>query len=147
MEYDHENKGEQCSCWFNRIKKTFYHINHEIKNETGTRDFILLHWFCGHSSPKCHMSQPPTRWGRKGERLGDVTGRQYNARNSDVFLPRALHGLGGGDAFQTLVSASIRPFDWGERGRILRNLSHFVEPRVLNFNHWTIIYKDYLFAL
>ena len=32
----------------------------------------------------------------KGERLGEVTGRQYNARNSDVFLPRVPHGLGGG---------------------------------------------------
>ena len=26
MQYDHENKGEQCSCWFNRIKKTFTSI-------------------------------------------------------------------------------------------------------------------------
>lgn len=37
---------------------------------------------------------PLTRCGRKGERLGDVTGHQYKARNSDVFPPRAAHGLG-----------------------------------------------------
>ena len=28
---------------------------------------------------------------------GDVTGQQYNARNSDISLPRAPHRLGGGD--------------------------------------------------
>ena len=30
-----------CERRSKRIKKTFYHINHEIQNETGTRDFIL----------------------------------------------------------------------------------------------------------
>lgn len=96
MEYDHENKGEQCSCSFNRIKKTITSIT---KSKTKLRPVTLfcLIDFVVTVVRNVTRLKPLTRCGRKGERLGDVTGRQYNARNSDVFPPRVPHGLGGGD--------------------------------------------------
>ena len=88
IEYDHENKREQCSCWFNRIKKTFHHINHEMQNETGTHDLFCIIDFLVTVVRNVTCLNPLTRWGRRGERLGDVTGRQYKARKSNVSLPR-----------------------------------------------------------
>ena len=134
MEYDHENKGEQCSCWINRIKKTITSIT-KTKTKLGPVTLFCLIDFVVTVVRNVTCLNPLTRWGRRGERLGDVTGRQYNARNSDVFLPRAPHGLGDGDVWHFRLWSQLL-FGHLIEGREVKFWESWVIlfPRVLNFN-------------
>ena len=146
MQYDLENKGEQCSCWFNRIKKKIITSITKSKTKLGPVTLFCLIDFLVAVVRNVTCLNPVTRWGRRGERLRDVTGRQYNARKSHA--PPPLPRVRGGDVWHFRLWSQLL-FGHLIEGREVKFWESWVIlfPRVLNFNRWNIIYKDYLFAL